>query len=588
MLLISDERSTAKTFSSFPDFLASTLRVGTELRVYHISTPTVSVPPIFAAAPERPDEPTTCETHFLAVAQQLKPSNDDSQKDKSEVGKIADPSENDYILVLGVEVLVFSTASLTTVFVSKADSTGFLSRPVAQGQGASSIIRTVIAAFLEWLVAQNLSPKISESASAVEQGSTPPQTIHDSTIERQIPISASADKRAPSRGKKLVLSLFARSQNQYLFPGSVENKTKHVLDDRQLIKWWCRLLDELVQKDWPLSPISENVNNSLLRPSARSEIEATPTRLQQSNASAPRIAPVASVVVPGQERAQVIRAFVPTRSKGFLGDGQLTRWAVDFPAQFLTGTNLHSIGSQLPVRCAIPRFPDDPKARYCDDLDGAGIGDKGHWRTIKTLDQFWETMEYRQECAAGRLVGFVWVTYDTNPVGNTAPDDDRVLALTAEATQTQTGYVESTDIRLEPARRASKGLVPLTVEQYVELSDLLINETDLAGSESATKSTKDWVAKLKQLSGLDDVGLDIEGQLQDTNDIEQNSESKKHTASNESRVEVPGIQPKVNELSVKKRKRNAEDVPDHKTSADEPKVLSAGLVKKKSKLHLPR
>lgn len=52
-------------------------------------------------------------------------------------------------------------------------------------------------------------------------------------------------QRTKSTGTKIVISLFARAQSQYLFPGSADHGKKHVLDDRQLIRWWARVLDPL-------------------------------------------------------------------------------------------------------------------------------------------------------------------------------------------------------------------------------------------------------------------------------------------------------------------------------------------------------
>lgn len=71
-----------------------------------------------------------------------------------------------------------------------------------------------------------------------------------------------------------------------------------------------------------------------------------------------------------------------------------------------------SLDATLPLRCLIPRLPDDPKSRFLDDLDGEYVGPQGQWRSVKTMDQFWEMMSYRQECSAGRLVGFVWVIFN--------------------------------------------------------------------------------------------------------------------------------------------------------------------------------
>lgn len=43
--------------------------------------------------------------------------------------------------------------------------------------------------------------------------------------------------------------LFTRSEKQYLFPGSVKNKGKHVLDGDSLLKWWLENVD-LIVNNW--------------------------------------------------------------------------------------------------------------------------------------------------------------------------------------------------------------------------------------------------------------------------------------------------------------------------------------------------
>ena len=36
----------------------------------------------------------------------------------------------------------------------------------------------------------------------------------------------------------------------------------------------------------------------------------------------------------------------------------------------------------------------------------------GKWRSVRSLAQFWELMAFRQECGAGRLVGFLWGVFE--------------------------------------------------------------------------------------------------------------------------------------------------------------------------------
>ena len=496
--------STAHTFNSFPDFLADTLRVPTKLRVYHVCTPPTNVKPIFATPEGADEESTTCESHFLTVSQSTAVDQVNTANDSQDA--LQDPEA----LVLGIEVLVFETHSTTTIFVSKADSTGLLNRRTPD-HASSSIIRTVVSAFIEWLVTQKLSCTSSDSLHGVTEKPQKSEDL-DSTTPHEYP-----HRRAgkPEQKKKLVLSLFARAQNQYLFPGSIENTTNHVLDDRQLIKWWCRLLDSLVHKQWPLHGASttELGPSSMNGTSAHASHETSGTELAATDQNT-AIQPEAYIIVPGCDQADTRRSFTSTTHGSQNGNTTTSKWQNSFPVEHLSCQELiKSDTTSLPVRYLIPRLPDDPKARFCDDLDDAGIDDRGQWRTVKSLPQFWEMMEYRQECAAGRLVGFMWVVFDLSRKDQVHIDGslhEDVLALTENGVRAcENGYVENTDVHLP---RESPAYATLTSEQYINISDLLINDTDFAGRECAIKSTCQWIAKVKELAGIHDFGVEIEGQ----------------------------------------------------------------------------
>ncbi|KAK5240099.1 hypothetical protein LTR16_011110, partial [Cryomyces antarcticus] len=56
----------------------------------------------------------------------------------------------------------------------------------------------------------------------------------------------------------------------------------------------------------------------------------------------------------------------------------------------------------------------------------------GQWKSVKTLEQFWEMMAYRQECSSGRLVGFIWVVFtpsDVRSTGDTETTSSQMSAL---------------------------------------------------------------------------------------------------------------------------------------------------------------
>ncbi|KAI1745925.1 hypothetical protein F4680DRAFT_3952 [Xylaria scruposa] len=282
--------------------------------------PALSLSATTATTATRPSKPfkTYCEKHFLAVS-------------------VTDPTKGKDILALALEVYIYTTTFSTTLFVAKADSTGYLHlQPAPRG---FSPIRAVAVAFLHFLV----------------------------------------EHRARRR-KQLVVNLFARAQSQYIFPGSVENDKKHILDDRGLIRWWCRVLDPLLHV------------------------------VRQDDREARNWSRVHGyLVIPGLDEYET-RAFVPRT------DNATRNWSLGHPLELISPyTRGAAAHENVPPRCLIPTYPDDPKARFVDELEEA-TSDKtkllGGWKTPRTLDQFWEMMAFRQECSSGRMTGFIWLVFE--------------------------------------------------------------------------------------------------------------------------------------------------------------------------------
>lgn len=465
------------TKESVLEALADALPLDLELGFYNVSTPPTPSPALFSAPPGQAEEKTFCETHFLAASS--------SEKDAS----------RKTLLLFAIEVLVFTTQNLTTVFVSKADSTGYLHILKIQ-PGVPSIIQTICTTFLSYLVKQRLD------------------------------------------GPRVVVSLFARSQNQYLFPGSVENSGKHVLDDRQLIKWWCRTLDPIL-RDYEAANVTPDLTGGS------------------------KISSEAFIIVPGCDRLDT-RAFFPPSTKS----EATSRWSNSYPRDLIVPDG------SAPPRCVIPRFPDDPKARFLDELDseisGSEPSSTGNWKSVKSLEQFWEMMSYRQECSAGRLVGFIWVVI-TQPQpteisqllatnGSTNPNEQSGLTLEQLPTpnQSQINSLDSVlphlpldDDKREPIQPASSPppsspLLPPTDDlnqRHSEKQDeahqeLFYNATnatpvsspflllssphyetltthllssDFATQDLATQSTSTWIKRASELAGISDWGGSVMG-----------------------------------------------------------------------------
>ncbi|KAK4668313.1 uncharacterized protein QC763_0045720 [Podospora pseudopauciseta] len=313
------------------DRLAAVLPHGFKFAVYHLSTPPTKTEPLCSAPPdERPDK-TFGESHFLAISI-------DRDHDAPAFLKRASPGADEakatepraQVLVFAVEIFIFTTAYSTTLFVGKADSTGYL-HLLKLPKGTSSPTRQVTAIFLAYLI-----------------------------------------EHRRRKNTQTIVNLFARAQSQYLFPGSVQNDGKHILDDRGLVKWWCRVLNPLME-------------------GLRGEAWGTPKGY---------------LLVPGLEETDTM-AFVPRTATS------ADNWVIGHPLEKIS----HYVDEfdWVPPRCLIPRYPDDPKSRFRDELDEEVSKRKQgiwKWASVKNLDQFWEMMSFRQECSSGRLTGFIWLVFN--------------------------------------------------------------------------------------------------------------------------------------------------------------------------------
>ena len=314
--------------------LAEVLPINTDFCFHHLSTPPSLSSSLFATPPGQTSEKTFCESHFLSISI---------------------VSQGRYIHIFAIEVLIYTTAHLTTVFISKADSTGYLYL-LNLPRDTVSPLKSISSAFLAFLI----------------------------------------EKRQRS-DRKLVLSLFARAQDQYLFPGSIENRHKHVLDDRNLVKWWCQVVNHILLQ-YPESQ------------------ERPKHRKIHFNGPYARYTAHGHLRVPGCDPYE-IRSFFPKQTVETRGQHLSVneRWKPSDPLEALARF------PDAPERYLIPYFPDDPKARFVDELNDEnpepspnlqqnllGTQRAEHWKSVKSLEQFWEMMAFRQECSSGRLVGFLW------------------------------------------------------------------------------------------------------------------------------------------------------------------------------------
>ncbi|KAF4120640.1 regulator of Ty1 transposition protein 109 [Geosmithia morbida] len=530
------ESQASSSSSSLKSRLAAVLPSGKPFHIYHVSTPPTRCDALCSPPPgQRPDR-TYCEKHFLAVS-----------IDRPATDYASGPTQK--VLVLGVEIFIFTTARATTIFVAKADSTGYL-HLLNLPAGTPSPIRLICATFVGFLV-----------------------------------------EHRRRRDVQFVISLFARAQSQYLFPGSADNKGKHVLDDRGLVKWWCRVLDPL---------LGDTVGGYL--------------------------------VIPGLD-AYETRAFTPC------GRSSKRSWTTDrHPLEKISPYTREF--DWVPPRCLIPAYPDDPKSRFSRELDEEASNTRsfrttGSWRSVGNLATFWEMMAFRQECSSGRLTGFIWVVYDdkepkpesgqhnqppqtpkkqqkqlTDITPSTTPrklfptERDKIgtedeKKATAEKgkknkkkkgqTKKLSGIVVARQPRIKIAQRnylldrpartayyswgpAGRGDRIVSDTDYKRMSELLLH-LDFSSIDKAAGSTRRWVSEVALGSPW---GYAVMGEA----DYPPLQQPAPPTAATTAATIQRGPQQVNNLTGLVKRKRSESNAP---TVSTEPKVLAAGLVRKKPK-----
>jgi len=283
--------------------------------------------------------------------------------------------------VSGLEavVYVFPVTHSVIVYISKVDSTGQGKRP--------SPTKALMFAFFEYVTTHwfgHYTQTLGEGDSQV----------------------------GSAMGWDIWIQLFARAQNQYLFPASIEYEGKRVLSDIGLVRWWKSMLDEY---------ISEVVGSS-------------PNQRKQASKY---------IIIPGlspEETSYTLKP--PARNAAAAKD-----WIVGHP--YSTPGTVFPLGTRPPssISQLIPFFPDDPKARLIveiantttkgpatttttdtpprkkrkledgrgksadedegleDEGKGMGVADVDYLRTVPA-EEFWERMDGRQECRLGTVAFF--------------------------------------------------------------------------------------------------------------------------------------------------------------------------------------
>ncbi|KAK4051544.1 hypothetical protein OIV83_002684 [Microbotryomycetes sp. JL201] len=310
------------------------------------------------------------------------------------VAEAANKPRRAAIPVVGLEANIYTIPSTSSsmIYVSKVDTTGLASPPFSPA-------RTLVSSFLTYFL--------------------------------QYP---------PHLTTRLRIHVFAKSQPQYLFPGSVDNPGKKRLDDKGLTRWWKNCITAAAEAAMvTTSAASDRASMS------RSTLEYAPKMFYLiPGLSYVDSLPYVPVPPPGAQAPQARQE-----------DGQLPQskpvWIYAHSYSHLPSL-LHSPShslDQTPITDLIPAFPDDPKSRFIQSttsstLSAAGLdGDfddvflRLKSATITTgangtaqargldeiererekeakrfreceggIEGWWEMMAFRQECCSGALVAF--------------------------------------------------------------------------------------------------------------------------------------------------------------------------------------
>ncbi|KAG8951737.1 hypothetical protein FRC04_005758 [Tulasnella sp. 424] len=375
-------------------------------------------------------------------------------------------------LVSAVEAVLYSmpSAHASLVYISKVDSTGQVV------PGAGSPTAALVKSLLRWFT----------------QPSTRPSPL-------------------------VRIQLFARAQNQYLFPNSSVHPGKRVLTDVKLCRWWKDVLTGLVEK-------------------------------HQEEANAEGVAATASPALwqcfylfPALSLMEAEYMLKNAKSNG-QPDVTTVAWMYSHPyasshsrsfgITSTTSTNENSSPPESPLDIFdhIPTYSDDPKARFLHELaatdkaeanaparkklkarhsDPTDQEDEGEGSPKPTpssssnnkkapsisQDEFWERMTFRQECSSGAVTGFFTVDLLT-PVPSTNGDHSVRSPSNEED--------DSAEAPAQTTSEAEVGCIPAPMVARIMAS---LGNLDFGSSEKARHATQLLTESIKGLcNGLSESG----------------------------------------------------------------------------------
>lgn len=279
------------------------------------------------------------------------------------------------IVALEANIYFIPSTSTSLLYISKVDTTG-LSPP-----HTPSPARTLIASFLTYML------------------------LHP-----------------PHQSTRLRTYIFSKSSGQYLYPGSVENVGKKVLDDKGLLRWWKGTLEIACAEAHSRSKGSHEVKKYYLVPGLsyhESIAYLPPTSSSQWTYSHPYLATPSPLYPPPSSSLPLTPSEIHERS---LLTNHLACFPDDPKSRFLSSLSSSSIppaGSEgdyddLVLSLSSNVFTTGSGSVKAEEVERER--ERERRRLIEGVpggvEEWWERMQFRQECCSGILVGFFCLVRD--------------------------------------------------------------------------------------------------------------------------------------------------------------------------------
>lgn len=368
----------------------------------------------------------------------------------------------------------------------------------------------------------------------------------------------------PHSTRRLRIQIFAKSQPQYLFPGSIENKEKKVLDDKGLIRWWKSCLEKATTE-------------YELTGSEGGQTDTTPATTDKPH-------PHLFYLIPGLSYLESL-PYVPISTSSLPPP---LKWTYAHPNSSLPSL-LHSASlppSSTSITDHIPSFPDDPKSRFITSLTSSSIASSGNEHdyddvtlSLKSaafstganggaraeeveaqrekeakrmreteggMEGWWEMMQWRQECCSGVLVGFFTVGLEPDMPSSSS---------TAEPTSTPTRAPAPKSSSSPPRKYPLSLRHELFTRLWSQFHNVDYSLKNLIKAEGMARKWEEDVERATRAEGeLDDVaaaaasiGAGEEKKAQEKAEQEQRSRRSKEAYERE----VKGLVKVDNSLLVK-------------------------------------